>query len=161
MEMRFFKIQALALATWIACTLGGAQALAEKHMTIGLWAFPSSAGNPFSGTTVPAILTIPAIFDGLTRITRSGDVLPALALSWEQEEDTVWIFKLRPDVKFSNGEPFNAAAVIAAFEFLQSDQGSTAAAAREVSDVTSVLARDEHTVEFVTAAPSPLATPTA
>lgn len=50
------------------------EAADEKHMTIGLWASPPAAGDPYTGTTVPPILTLPAMFDGLTRITRSGDL---------------------------------------------------------------------------------------
>ena len=34
--------------------------------------------------------------------------VPALALSWKAVEDTVWEFKLRPGVTFSNGSPFTA-----------------------------------------------------
>lgn len=146
----------LALVVSMMCALSATQVLAEKHMTIGLFAFPPSAGDPYAGTAIPSILTIPAIFDGLTRITRSGDVLPSLAVSWERESDTQWVFNLRPEVHFSNGEPFNAATVIAAFDFLKSDQGGASGAAREVSDVVRVEARDEHTVVFVTGTPSPL-----
>lgn len=137
-------------------SVSAAQAAGEKHMTIGLWAFPPAAGNPYTGTTVPPILTLPAIFDGLTRITRSGEVLPSLATSWHRESDTTWIFKLRPGVSFSNGEPFNADAVVAAFAFLRSDQGQTVGASREVADVIGAEVRDALTVVLETAAPAPL-----
>lgn len=131
-------------------------AAAEKHMTIGLFAFPPGGGNPYAGTAIPSILTIPAIFDGLTRITREGEVLPSLATSWRQESGTMWVFDLRHGVTFSNGEPFNAKAVVAAFDFLGSEQGATVAAAREVSDVIGVVERDAYTVVINTKTPSPL-----
>lgn len=42
-----------------------------------------------------------------------GDVVPALALEWSANEDaTQWTFKLRPNVKFSDGSPFDAEDVI-------------------------------------------------
>jgi len=154
--MNLQTIKFRALAAWLLCALSSSQVMADKHMTIGLFGFPPSAGDPYSGTAIPSILTIPAIFDGLTSITKAGEVLPALAVSWARESDTQWVFNLRPNVRFSNGEPFNAEAVVSAFDFLKSDQGATAAASREVSDVIQVKARDEHTVMFVTGTPSPL-----
>ena len=40
-----------------------------------------------------------------------GKVVPQLALSWKNLNPTTWQFKLRPGVKFHNGEPFNADSV--------------------------------------------------
>ena len=49
------------------------------------------------------------IAETLTEIDPSdGSVKPRLALSWEKQSPTTWRFKLRPNVKFSDGEPFNA-----------------------------------------------------
>jgi peptide/nickel transport system substrate-binding protein len=51
------------------------------------------------------------ITEGLVVIDDSMNVVPALAQSWQVQADRVtWRFKLRPGVKFQNGEPFNAAA---------------------------------------------------
>ncbi|RYF48933.1 MAG: hypothetical protein EOO27_34565, partial [Comamonadaceae bacterium] len=36
------------------------------------------------------------------------NLIPALALSWKTLDDTTWEFKLRPDVKFSNGKTFTS-----------------------------------------------------
>ena len=38
---------------------------------------------------------------------------PLLATSWELKGDTTWEFKLRPNVKFTNGAAMNADAVVA------------------------------------------------
>ncbi len=41
---------------------------------------------------------------------------PRLATSWERVSDKVWVFKLRSGVKFSDGEPLTAEAVVQSFE---------------------------------------------
>ncbi|MET7439775.1 ABC transporter substrate-binding protein [Streptomyces sp. NPDC005568] len=35
--------------------------------------------------------------------------MPGVALSWERKSPTTWIFKLRRDAKWSNGQPVTAA----------------------------------------------------
>lgn len=49
------------------------------------------------------------IYESLTHVSPvDGKIEPLLALSWEQVDDLTWEFKLRPDVKFHDGSPFNA-----------------------------------------------------
>jgi len=68
------------------------------------------------------------LYDGLTRLNLDQDTelptpQPALAESWTPNADgTVWTFKLRQDVKFSDGTPFNADAVIFRLETVKGDK---------------------------------------
>src|SRR5690625_1516649 len=39
---------------------------------------------------------------------QQGEVVPLLASSFEAIDDTVWEFRLREGVSFTNGEPFDA-----------------------------------------------------
>jgi len=48
------------------------------------------------------------MYDGLTEWDRNLVVKPALAESWETPDDKTWIFHLRKDVKFYNGDDFTA-----------------------------------------------------
>ena len=49
------------------------------------------------------------VFEGLTRINENGEVIPALAESWEVSEDgKTYTFKLHAGVKFHDGSDFNA-----------------------------------------------------
>jgi peptide/nickel transport system substrate-binding protein len=62
------------------------------------------------------------IFDTLVAIDpRTGQVGPALATAWSSSADgRVWTFDLRRDVRFQDGTPFNADAVVFSF-FRQMD----------------------------------------
>ncbi len=51
------------------------------------------------------------IFEALTRKMPDGEIEPGLASDWEWISDTKIRFKLREDVKFHTGNPFNAEAV--------------------------------------------------
>ena len=52
------------------------------------------------------------IFEGLTRMTEAGTVEPALAQGWTISPDhLVYIFKLRPNVRFHDGSLLTAADV--------------------------------------------------
>lgn len=54
------------------------------------------------------------VYEPLVRYRADGTVIPWLAESWEASgEGRVYTFRLRRDVTFSNGEPFDAAAVVA------------------------------------------------
>lgn len=47
------------------------------------------------------------LFEGLLRVGKNGEVIPALATKWETK-GTVWTFHLRPEAKWSNGDPVTA-----------------------------------------------------
>lgn len=55
--------------------------------------------------------------DELVSQTKSGKIVPWLATSWSTSPDhKVWTFKLKPGVKFTDGTPLNAEAVVKNFE---------------------------------------------
>ena len=57
------------------------------------------------------------VLETLTTIRSDSSIAPLLAQSWTVTPDNkTWAFKLRPGVKFQNGEPFNAASVKFSFE---------------------------------------------
>src|SRR5690349_8681548 len=52
------------------------------------------------------------LFEGLVKYERDGEIGPSLAESWEISEDgKTYTFTLRDGVRFSDGTPFDAAAV--------------------------------------------------
>ncbi len=49
------------------------------------------------------------LFDNLTSRHPDGKLYPGLATEWKLEGQTAWRFKLRPGVKYHNGDPFTSA----------------------------------------------------
>ena len=118
---------------------------------------PQAAADPAAHIGQPAIYVWPAFYDGLTFITESGNVVPWLATSWENTSDTTWVFRLRDEVAFSNGEPFDAWAVQAAADNILFGYGAHKLVRSSLlPDVVAVNVVDELTVEFVTGRPDPL-----
>ncbi|PMS35036.1 oligopeptide transport system substrate-binding protein [Trinickia symbiotica] len=48
------------------------------------------------------------LFEGLTRIDAAGHVAPGVAQSWMRTAPDTWVFKLRTDARWSNGQPVTA-----------------------------------------------------
>jgi peptide/nickel transport system substrate-binding protein len=84
---------------------------------------PPAIGNPYQGVTVPPTLALQAVFDTLTGVDERGSPTPGLALAWRELEPLVWEFELRPGVRFSNGEVFDARALVVSLEHMQSKRG--------------------------------------
>ena len=140
----------------MAVTLPHESKAAEAEITVASPLFPPARGNPYSNALVPSIWIYEAMFDSLTRIGKAGRVEPALALAWDQIGPLEWRVTLRPDVRFSNGEAFDASAVVAAFDYLSSDEGQTTAVARQWAQLPVVTAEDPETVLFQTIQPDPI-----
>ena len=57
------------------------------------------------------------VFEGLVRFDETGEIVPALAESWELSDDALtWTFELREDVKFHDGSDLTPEDIIAKFE---------------------------------------------
>ena len=48
------------------------------------------------------------LFEGLTANDSAGKIVPGVAESWKQTDNTTWVFKLRKNAKWSNGDPVTA-----------------------------------------------------
>lgn len=127
---------------------------ADSVLRIALSAGPPTKGNPFAGGATTANFIWPSVYDSLTRIDNDGTPQPWLALSWEAVTDTEWHFTLRPGVSFSNGEPFNAAAVKATFDRLRTDEAQGMLWQRQMIFYPRVDVVDDMTVAIHTSAPN-------
>jgi peptide/nickel transport system substrate-binding protein len=87
------------------------------------------------------------IFDPLVWINDAGEFEPALAESWTVSDDGLtYTYKLREDVVFHNGEPFNADAVVFTWGVAKDPENQYFNIWERASEVNKV---DEFTVEIV------------
>jgi peptide/nickel transport system substrate-binding protein len=78
---------------------------------------------------------------------------PQLATEWRTQGPNTWIFKLREDVKFSDGTPFTSEDVV--FSILRAKQ-RTSDFKEYISTVSGVKAVNDYTVEITTSKPNPI-----
>ena len=86
---------------------------APMELTIDVGATMALNLDPLNWkSTLDKTILNQTLYDGLVRRGFSMELLPSLADSWQIGSDGVtWTFKLRKDVKFHDGTPFNAQAV--------------------------------------------------
>lgn len=128
----------------------------DKVLRIGYNGLPTEKGNAFSNVQTPTILLIGGIFDGLTRLMKDGVVEPWLATSWESIDDLTWRFTLRPGVVFSNGEPFDAAAVAHTVNYLTGEGPATEGQRRDMPFLNGAEVVESHIVDVKTKIPVPM-----
>jgi ABC-type transport system substrate-binding protein len=159
----------LAVAMLATVTVAGLSrsAGAETVLRIGMTAadIPRTSGQPdqgyegnrFTGVTMYDSLTM---WD-LSSADKTSGIIPGLATEWKVNDDdhTKWLFKLRSGVKFHDGSPFNADAVVwnvdkvlnqSAPQFDASQVGLTTS---RMPTLVSARKIDDLTVEMVTKEP--------
>ena len=91
------------------------------------------------------------IYDTLVRVDAKNNVQPDLATSWQYTTPTTLVFTLRTGVKFQDGTPFNAAAVVFNINRILNTPSSPRLS--EISTVKDVTAIDASHVQFDLNAP--------
>jgi len=89
-------------------------------------AFPGSLANLYIGQEA-GILNYnlaATVQEGLVGIDSEGKVVPALAESWETPDDRTYVFTLRSDARFHNGDPVTAEDVVFSIEKAADEEGS-------------------------------------
>lgn len=110
-------------------------------------------------TSISAALNVSfQISERLVVDAGDGTLAPGLATKWGPAgDDRTWRFELRPNVRFTNGEPFDARAVKFSIERLHKpDPKWGSSVAHYVSAIQEVRVIDDLTVEMVTKDPFPL-----
>ncbi len=144
------KVKALISGFALALAIAGA-AHAQSTLRIGLAEDPDVLDPTLARTYVGRIV-FASICDKLFDIDDKLNVVPQLALSHQVSADgkTVTI-KLRPGVKFHDGEPFNAEAAKASLERHLNMQGSFRKA--EIAQIDKIEVADPLTIRLLLKAP--------
>jgi len=152
--MRFIFTLVLSILGLLA---SGQALLADKTFRLAATASPQLKGNAIAGGGVTANFIWAAFYDSLTRISNDGTVEPWLATGWTAVSDTEWHFSLRPNVRFANGEPFNAEAVKYTFDRLRNDDARSYMRHRDMLNYPKVDVIDDLTISIHTREPNAMA----
>jgi peptide/nickel transport system substrate-binding protein len=110
MEMRSMKMMRSAALAVVTLLCFGAAAHAQTTLRIGIAEDPDML-DPSLGRTYVGRIVFSAFCDKLFDIDEKLNIVPQLALSHETSADSKEMtIKLRPGVKFHDGEPFDAEA---------------------------------------------------
>ena len=138
------KISSIGAVIALAATLGAcagdeapaestmSEAPAESTISFAIEGANLSSGHMdiHSSQLDVASLVLRNAFDSLVAQDASGAFVPWLASSWTISEDELeYVFQLREDVTFHDGEPFNAEAVKANFDHVVAPETASAQAA--------------------------------
>lgn len=109
--------------------------------------------NPLVGQDFAAYVIASLCFDGLLSVNAHGDPIPALAESVEVKGGTRYTFKLRKNLKWSDGTPLTAEDVVFTYSLMALPKYkpfTTAYRGDIETHLKSARAIDKHTVELVT-----------
>lgn len=127
---------------------------AKSRLVIGMSLEPPVLDPTKNAAAAIREVTTPTIFEALGRIDRNGNVGPGLAESWTVSPDgKEYVFKLRPGVKFHDGEALDASVVKFSLDRLFAAD-STNPAKSLYTDIDKVEAVDPSTVKVTLKAPN-------
>ncbi len=136
-----------------AIPLAAAQA---QTLKIGLSAEPTSADPHYHKMTQNDAFSA-HVYSSLVGRSADMKLVPALATSWKNLDDLTWEFKLRDDVKFSNGKPFTSEDVLFTICRTLNNETNVSQSYMDMTKrITDVQTPDAHTVIIKTGEPFPL-----
>ena len=97
-----------AIASASAATIPPGTPLAAKQEMVRNNGSEPESLDPAYVESVPAGEIDRDLFEGLTSTDHHSNVVPGVAESWKQTDATTWVFKLRKNAAWSNGQPVTA-----------------------------------------------------
>lgn len=129
-------------------------AVVGGELTYALATSPDSLDPHRSGLAV-AVRVLRTIYDSLVVQLPDGSIKPWLATEWTAQPDGLsYIFKLRKDVKFQDGTPFNAEAVKYSYDRILDPTTKAANSVALIKPYKSSEVIDEFTIKINLETPS-------
>lgn len=141
-----------------ACTGGGASTGGSTPVAGGTLTYASGDAeptclDPHVGGNYPQALLATQYIEELVGL-EDGKPTPELATQWTTSDDGKTLtFTLRDDVTFTDGTPFDAAAVVANIEHVQDPATASSTGYLALQSITKATATDEHTVTLTLSRP--------
>ncbi|MBS0055371.1 ABC transporter substrate-binding protein [Yersinia sp. Marseille-Q3913] len=112
--MRYFRYA--LCAAWVGSALGTASAadlpagtvLAEKQEIVRHLKDEPASLDPMKAVGLIEAQVDRDLFEGLVNQNAQGEVIPGVATNWQTTDNQTYIFTLRKDAKWSNGDPVTA-----------------------------------------------------
>ncbi len=123
-------------------------------LTIGVAKEPNSLDPTIALLDFPQFTGLKALYEGLVISDLEGNIKMALAESYQQLNDTTYVFRLRKGVKFHDGTPFNASCCVFMDKYIREGPG-TQGRTDWKTKVKSVEALDDYTVRYTLTQKSP------
>ncbi|WP_127143899.1 ABC transporter substrate-binding protein [Pelagibacterium montanilacus] len=146
----------LLASTALAVSLGAlAPAVYAQSITVAIGSEPSTL-DPQLRDDGGERQVNDNIYETLMARTPDAQLVPGLAASEPvQIDETTWEFKLREDVSFHNGEPFNADSVVASLERVIDPENNSEQMAY-FGTIAGAEKIDDYTVHILTNGPDPI-----
>jgi peptide/nickel transport system substrate-binding protein len=148
-------IKAAVLAAVSALATGALSPAQSQNLTMAVGAQITSL-DPHYHALSPNLAVATMIFDTLVQFDSDAQMEPGLAESWKPVAPTVWEFKLRPNVRFHNGNPFTAEDVAFTIDRVPAVPNSPSSYAIYTRAIERVEVVDPLTVRFHTRSPYPV-----
>ncbi|MEZ9056696.1 ABC transporter substrate-binding protein [Vibrio pelagius] len=94
--------------TAAADTLPAGTTLAKEQHLVRANDAEAATLDPAKAEGLPEMHILRDLFEGLVIQDRDGNITPGVAESWETEDNKTFVFHLRKDAKWSNGDPVTA-----------------------------------------------------
>ena len=148
------NVRAVALAAMSALAMATSTGQAQT-LTIAVGA-PITSLDPHYHQLSPNNAVADMIFDRLVNTDNQSRSVPGLATEWRAVDETTWEFRLRPNVRFHNGNAFTAEDVAFTIQRVPNVPNSPSSFAIYTRPITAVEIVDPLTIRLRTAAPYPL-----
>ncbi|EOV8178881.1 ABC transporter substrate-binding protein [Raoultella planticola] len=107
-------------ATIFAAQVPPGTVLAEKQELVRNNGSEPASLDPHKVESDVEFNIISDLFEGLVSVSPAGEIEPRLAEKWENKDNTVWTFHLRPDVTWSDGTAITAQDIVWSWQRLVS-----------------------------------------